>query len=208
MELAVYNINGEKLSRTVTLDDAVFSIEPNDHAIYLDTKQYLANQRQGTHKTKEKWEVARTTKKLKRQKGTGGARAGSLKSPLAKGGGRVFGPQPRDYDFKLNKKLKKLARKSAISYKLKEEKLTILEDFTFETPKTKVYVDMLQKFELTNKRTLLVVDKVDEKVVLSARNLQNAKVMMATDLNTFDILKAHHLLVTEGSVKEFEKINA
>ncbi len=208
MELAVYNIKGEKLSRTVTLDDAVFSIEPNDHAIYLDTKQYLANQRQGTHKTKEKWEVARTTKKLKRQKGTGGARAGSLKSPLAKGGGRVFGPQPRDYDFKLNKKLKKLARKSAISYKLKEEKLTILEDFTFETPKTKVYVDMLQKFELSNKRTLLVVDKVDEKVILSARNLQNAKVMMATDLNTFDILKAHHLLVTEGSVKEFEKINA
>lgn len=208
MELVVYNIKGEKLSRTVSLDDAVFSIEPNDHAIYLDTKLYLANQRQGTHKTKEKWEVSRTTKKLKRQKGTGGARAGSLKSPLAKGGGRVFGPQPRDYDFKLNKKLKKLARKSAISYKVKEEKLTILEDFTFDTPKTKVYIDMLQKFQLENKRTLLVVDKVDEKIVLSARNLQNAKVMIATDLNTYDILRAHHMLVTEASVKEFEKINA
>lgn len=208
MELEVYNIKGEKTSRTISLDDAVFSIEPNDHAIYLDTKQYLANQRQGTHATKEKWAVSRSTRKLKRQKGTGGARAGSMKSPLVKGGGRVFGPQPRDYDFKLNKKLKKLARKSAISYKVHDQKITILEDFTFEAPKTRVYIDMLQSFQLQDKRTLLVVNNVDEKVVLSARNLQNARVMVATDISTYDILRAHHMLVTEASVKEIEKINA
>ncbi len=206
MELEVYNINGEKTSRTVILDDAVFNIDPNDHAIYLDAKQFMANSRQGTHKTKEKSEVSGSTRKMKRQKGTGGARAGSVKNPLFTGGARIFGPQPRLYHFKLNRKLKKLARKSALSYKVKENQILVLEDFTFEAPKTKSYTALLKNFDLTGKKTLLVVDQVDENIMLSSRNLQKAKITRACDLNTYDILNSGHLLLTESSVKEVEKL--
>jgi large subunit ribosomal protein L4 len=206
MELVVYNINGQKTSKTVTLDESIFCIEPNDHAIYLDAKQYLANQRQGTHASKEKWAVSRSTRKLKKQKGTGGARGGSLKNPLVKGGGRIFGPQPRDYHFKLNKKLKQLARKSALAYKVKENQITILEDFTFDSPKTKSYIEMLKQFKLEDKKTLLVINNVDLNVIRSSNNLQKAKVLNPTDLNTYDILNANHMLITEASVKEIERV--
>lgn len=206
MELAVYNKNGEKTARLINLDDEIFNIEPNDHAIYLDAKQYQANQRQGTHKAKEKWEISRTTKKLKRQKGTGGARAGSMKSPLFRGGARVFGPRPRDYSFKLNKKLKRVARRSALSYKARENQIYILEDFSFDTPKTQSYVDFLKNFNMEGKRTLLVTHGVDKNIVLSARNLQRTEVANAFDLNTYDILKATHLLIMESSIKDIESI--
>ena len=208
MELAVYNINGEKLSRTVTLDDAVFSIEPNDHAIYLDTKQYLANQRQGTHKTKEKWEVARTTKKLKRQKGTGTARAGSIKSPVFVGGGRVFGPKPRDYSFKLNKKVKQLARKSALAYKAKDAQIVILEDFSFEGPKTKQFAAILDNFKVNGEKNLIVTAGVDMNMVLSARNIPGTKVTTANNLNTYEILNANRLFFIESSLKSVEELLA
>jgi large subunit ribosomal protein L4 len=207
MELEVYNIQGQKTARTISLDDSVFNIDPNDHAIYLDTKQFLANQRQGTHKSKEKWEILGSTRKLKKQKGTGGARGGSIKNPLLKGGGRIFGPQPRDYSFKLNKKLKKLARKSALSYKAKDNQIMILEDFTFEEPKTKNYLNMLKSFELDSKKTLLVVNGLDKNVFLSSRNLDHAKIANAADLNTYDILNANSLLILESSLKEIERIN-
>lgn len=206
MELEVYNIKGEKTARTVTLDDTVFNIEPNDHAIYLDTKQYLANSRQGTHSSKEKSTISGSTRKLKRQKGTGGARAGSIKSPLLHGGARVFGPLPRDYSFKLNRKLKKLARKSALTYKAKDQQIVVVEDFSFETPQTKNYLEILKNFQIEGKKTLLVTSEVNENLVLSARNLQKAKIARAADLNTYEILKATHLLITESSVKEVEKI--
>lgn len=206
MELVVYNRNGEKTSRSIQLDDEIFNIEPNDHAIYLDVKQYLANQRQGTHKSKEKWEIARTTKKLKRQKGTGGARAGSMKSPLFRGGARVFGPRPRDYSFKLNKKLKRVARRSALSYKARENQIFILEDFSFEAPKTQVYAELLKKFNIEGKRTLLVTKGVDKNLILSARNLDKASVATATDLNTYDVLKASHLLIMESSISDIAQI--
>lgn len=206
MELEIYNIKGEKTARTVTLDDAVFNIEPNDHAIYLDTKQFLANARQGTHSSKEKSALSGSTKKLKRQKGTGGARAGSIKNPLFHGGARVFGPHPRDYGFKLNRKLKKLARKSALTYKAKEQQIFVLEDFSLDTPKTKNYLDILKNFQIEGKKSLLVITEVDNNLVLSTRNLQKAKVARAMDLNTYEILNATHLLLTESSVKEVEKI--
>ncbi|MHC1708224.1 MAG: 50S ribosomal protein L4 [Bacteroidales bacterium] len=206
MELEVYNIKGEKTARKVTLDDMVFNIEPNDHAIYLDTKQYLANARQGTHSSKEKSQLSGSTRKLKRQKGTGGARAGSIKSPLFHGGARVFGPHPRDYSFKLNRKLKKLARKSALTYKAKEQQILIIEDFTFEAARTKNYLEILKNFQIEGKKSLLVINEVDSNLVLSTRNLQKAKVARAMDLNTYEILNATHLLLTESSVKEVEKI--
>jgi len=206
MELAVYNKNGEKTARSINLDDEIFNIEPNDHAIYLDAKQYQANQRQGTHKAKEKWEISRTTKKLKRQKGTGGARAGSMKSPLFRGGGRVFGPKPRDYSFKLNKKLKRVARRSALSYKARENQIFILEDFSFDVPKTQSYVELLKNFKVEGKRTLLVTHGVDKNMVLSARNLQRTEVANAVDLNTYDILKASHMFIMESSIKDIESI--
>jgi len=207
MEVAVYSIKGTQTSRKVSLDDSIFGIEPNDHAIYLDVKQYLANQRQGTHSSLEKSALSGSTRKLHKQKGTGGSRKGSIKSPLFRGGARVFGPLPRDYSFKLNKKLKKLARKSALAYKVKDNQLTILEDFTFESPKTKNISELLKSFQLTGKKTLLVVAKADANVVLSARNLKRVKVMNVADLNTYEILDATQLLLTEGSIREIEKIH-
>jgi len=207
MELAIYNIKGKETPKKVNLDDLVFAIEPNDHAIYLDVKQFLANQRQGTHSSKEKSTISGSTKKLHKQKGTGGSRKGSIKSPLFRGGARVFGPQPRDYGFKLNKKLKKLARKSALSYKVKDNNLTILEDFNFENPKTKNFSELLKNFQFTGKKTLLVMSKTEENVVLSARNLKRVKVVNAADLNTYEILDATQLILTESSIKEIEKIH-
>ena len=207
MEVAVYNIKGEATASKVTLDDSVFAIEPNDHAIYLDVKQFLANQRQGTHDTLEKSTISGSTRKLHKQKGTGGSRKGSIKSPLFRGGARVFGPHPRDYSFKLNKKLKRLARKSALSYKLKDDHLTILEDFTFETAKTKNFTNLLKNFQLTGKKVLLVLAKSDDNVFLSSRNLKRVKVIHAADLNTYEILDATQLLITTDSVKEIEKIH-
>jgi large subunit ribosomal protein L4 len=207
MEVAIYNIKGTATANMVALDDSIFGIEPNDHAIYLDVKQYMANRRQGTHDTLEKSTISGSTRKLHKQKGTGGSRKGSIKSPLFRGGARVFGPHPRDYSFKLNKKLKRLARKSALSYKLKDNHLTILEDFTFESPKTKNFTELLKNFQLTGKKTLLVIAKSEENVLLSSRNLKRVKVVHAADLNTYEILDATQLLITAGSIKEIEKIH-
>jgi len=206
MELAVYNTKGEKTAKTVTLSESIYNIEPNDHAIYLDTKQYLANQRQGTHSSKEKSTVSGSTRKLKRQKGTGGARAGSIKSPLMRGGARVFGPQPRDYGFKLNKKLKQLARMSALSHKAKDNGILILEDFSFDKPKTKNFIELLNNLQLSGKKTLMVLSESDKAVYLSSRNLKQARVIRACDLNTYEILRAHNLVILESSVAEIEKI--
>lgn len=205
MELSVVNIQGADTGRKVTLSDAIFGIEPNDHAIYLDVKQYLANQRQGTHKTKEKWEINRTTKKLKRQKGTGGARAGSMKSPLFRGGGRTFGPQPRDYGFKLNKKVKQLARKSALAHKAKLNELVIVEDFNLEAPKTKEFINILNNLKLNGKKAVFVLPEVNANVVLSSRNIPNSRVLLASDLNTYTILDNQSLVLVENSVKVIEE---
>lgn len=205
MELTVYNIKGEKTSRTVVLNDEIFSITPNDHAIYLDAKQYLANQRQGTHDSLEKSTVSGSTKKLKKQKGTGGARAGSIKSPLFRGGARVFGPHPRDYSFKLNKKLKKLARMSALAYKAQENSIIVLEDFVFEAPKTKHFVEVLSALKIAGTKTLMVFPESNTNVVLSARNLPRTWVSRASDLNTYEILRAKTLVITESSLGEIEK---
>lgn len=206
MELAVINHKGEDTGRKVTLSETVFGIEPNDHAIYLDVKQYLANQRQGTHKSKERNEIAGSTKKIKKQKGTGSARAGSIKSPLFRGGGRVFGPRPRNYSFKLNKKVKQLARKSALSYKLKEASLTVLEDFSFETPKTKNYLNLLNGLSLADKKTLVVLPEANTNVYLSSRNLRKSKVVTVNDVNTYQVLHADQLVLCEGSVSLLETI--
>lgn len=206
MELAVYNIKGEDTGRKVTLDESIFAVEPNDHAIYLDVKQYLANQRQGTHKSKERAEIVGSTKKLKRQKGTGTARAGSIKSPLFRGGGRVFGPEPRDYNFKLNKKLKKVARKSALTYKAQKEELVIIENFNMEAPKTKDFVAMSESLKVADKKALWVLPANNENVVLSARNLKKASVAVASDLNTYQILNNKCLLITEDSLESIGKI--
>ena len=207
MEIDVYTIKGSRTDRKVKLDDAIFGIEPNDHAIYLDVKQHMANKRQGTHSSKEKSTLSGSTKKLHKQKGTGGSRKGSIKSPLFRGGARIFGPLPRDYDFKLNKKLKKLARKSALSYKAKENNITVLEDFTFEEPKTKSFIEVLKSFELQDKKTLVVMASANQNVVLSSRNLKKVKIIQVADLNTYEILNASMLLITESSVKEIEKIH-
>lgn len=204
MEVPVINITGQDTGRKVQLAKDIFGIEPSDHAIYLDVKQNLANRRQGTHKSKERAEIARTTKKLKKQKGTGGARAGSMKSPLFKGGGTVFGPRPRDYSFKLNKKLKKLARHSALSYKAKDNNILILEDFNFENPKTKQYLDLMSNLKLTDKKTLLVLNDSNKNVYLSSRNLSRHKVVRALDLNTYDILNAQNLLLLESSLSTIQ----
>jgi large subunit ribosomal protein L4 len=204
MELAIIKISGQDTGRKVSLSSDIFGIEPNDHAIYLDVKQHLANKRQGTHKSKERNEVSGTTKKLKRQKGTGGARAGSMKSPVFVGGGRVFGPQPRDYSFKLNKKLKRLARLSALSYKAKNNGIMVLEDFSFEAPKTKQMLDMVANLKVADKKTLIVIPQSNKNIYLSSRNLQGNKVVTASDLNTYDILNAHSLLIAEGSLKVIE----
>jgi large subunit ribosomal protein L4 len=206
MQVEVLNISGKKTSKTIELVDSVFAAEPNDHCIYLDVKQHLANKRQGTHKSKERAEIARTTKKLKRQKGTGGARAGSMKSPLFIGGGRVFGPRPRDYSFKINKKVKSLARVSALTYKAKDNAIIVLEDFNFEAPKTKNYVELMKNLNLSDKKTLLVVGDTNKNVYLSSRNIQGSKVVKASDLNTYDILNAENLVLAESSVKVIETI--
>ena len=206
MELAVYNTDGKATSKKVSLNDLVFGIEPNDHAIYLDVKQYLAAQRQGTSKSKERAEIHRTTKKLKRQKGTGGARAGSMKSPLFRGGGTVFGPKPRDYDMKLNKKVKALARKSALSYKAKENNIIVLEDFNFESPKTSQYTSILNNLKVADKKTLLILGDANKNVYLSSRNLSRAKVVTVSELTTYDILHAGNILLAESSVATIENL--
>jgi large subunit ribosomal protein L4 len=204
MKVNVKNIKGEDTGNSVELTDDIFGIEPNDHAIYLDVKQYLANQRQGTHKSKERAEIVGSTKKIKRQKGTGTARAGSIKSPIFRGGGRVFGPRPRDYGFKLNRKLKKLARKSALTYKAKYEKITVLDSVQMDTPKTKAFVEVLQALSVHHEKPLLVVEEVNKNVYLSARNIPNAKVITADKLNTYDIMNATHLLLSEKAVEQID----
>jgi large subunit ribosomal protein L4 len=200
MELAILNINGKETGRKVTLNDSIFGIEPNDHAIYLDAKQYLANQRQGTHKSKERGEIAGSTRKIKRQKGTGTARAGSIKNPLFRGGGRVFGPQPRYYGFKLNKKLKELARKSALSYKASTNNIIVLEDFNFEAPKTKEMVKVGNNLNIANKKLLYVFSERNKNIYLSSRNVQGLEVIIASELNTYSIMKASTLVLTESAI--------
>lgn len=206
MELAVINQKGEDTGRKISLSDEIFAIEPNDHAIYLDVKQYLANQRQGTHKSKERNEIAGSTRKIKKQKGTGSARAGSIKSPLFRGGGRVFGPQPRDYSFKLNKKVKQLARKSALTYKVIDNSLSVLESISFDSPKTKSYMALLDGLSLGDKKTLLVLPEENTNVFLSSRNLSKAKVVTVNDVNTYQVLNADHLVICEGSLSKLETI--
>lgn len=205
MEVNVVNISGKETGAKVQLPESVFGVTPSDHAIYLDVKQYLANQRQGTHKSKQRNEIAGSTRKLYKQKGTGGARAGSIKSPLFNGGGRVFGPQPRDYSFKLNKKLKSLARKSALSYKAQDNNILVLEDFTFDTIKTKNYIDLINALSLTGEKTLLVLPAQDNNIYLSSRNVQKVKVITADQVNTYDVLNCGKLLLTANTVKTLEE---
>lgn len=205
MEVNVVNISGKETGAKVQLPESVFGVTPSDHAIYLDVKQYLANQRQGTHKSKQRNEIAGSTRKLYKQKGTGGARAGSIKSPLFNGGGRVFGPQPRDYSFKLNKKLKSLARKSALSYKAQDNNILVLEDFSFDTVKTKNYVNLVNALSLTGQKTLLVLPAQDNNIYLSSRNIQKVKVITADQLNTYDVLNCGKLLLTANTVKTLEE---
>lgn len=206
MELSVLNINGQDTGRKVTLSDEIFGIEPNNHAMYLDVKQYLANQRQGTHKSKERNEVAGTTKKLKKQKGTGGARAGSMKSPVFIGGGRVFGPRPRDYSFKLNKKVKSLARLSALSSLMKDNKIALVEPINLSRPKTKEFNSILSNLPITGKKTLVVTSEANENVFLSSRNLRQVKVSTAASLTTYDLLNTDTLLLTEETVNTLEQL--
>ncbi|MBP1673927.1 MAG: ribosomal protein [Bacteroidetes bacterium] len=200
MELAILNIEGKETGRKVNLNDSIFGIKPNDHAIYLDTKQFLANQRQGTHKSKQRGEVAGSTRKIKRQKGTGTARAGSIKNPLFRGGGRVFGPVPRFYGFKLNKKLKQLARKSALSYKASANNIIVLEDFSFEAPKTKEMVKMGSNLNIANKKSLFVLPEQNKNIYLSSRNVQGVDVVTAGELSTYKIMKASTLVLVESAV--------
>lgn len=206
MEVALLKFSGEKSTKKVTLPETVFGIEPNDHAIYLDVKSFLANQRQGTHKSKQRNEISGSSKKLKKQKGTGGARAGNIKNPQFKGGGRVFGPTPRDYSFKLNKKVKDLARKSALTYKAKDNAIAVLEDFTFETPKTSNYVKMLSAISLSDKKTLFVLPEKNKNVVLSGRNIKNAKITTADQINTYDVMNANTIIFVESSVSKVENL--
>ena len=206
MDVAIVKYSGEKTGRNLNLSNEVFGIEPNDHAIYLDVKSYLANQRQGTHKSKQRNEIEGSSKKIKKQKGTGGARAGNIKNPQFKGGGRIFGPTPRDYSFKLNKKVKDLARKSALTYKAKDNCIAVVEDFNFEAPKTKQFQAMLKSLSLNDKKTLLVLPEARKNVVLSGRNLKNAKVITASQINTYDVLHAEHLILSEGSVEKIQTI--
>ena len=204
MEVKVLDINGKETGRKVQLSDSVFAIEPNNHAVYLDVKQYLANQRQGTHKAKERAEVAGSTRKIKKQKGTGTARAGSAKNPLFKGGGTVFGPRPRSYSFKLNKNLKRLARKSAFSIKAKESNIIVLEDFNFETPSTKNFINVLKALELENKKSLFILGDTNKNVYLSSRNLKASNVVSSSELSTYAILNANNLVLLESSLEVIE----
>ena len=208
MELKVYNISGSETGRTITLDDSIFAVEPNQHAIYLDCKQYLADNRQGTHKAKERSENAHSTRKLKRQKGTGGARSGDLKSPVFVGGGRIFGPKPRDYRFKLNIKVKRLARRSALSEKVAESAMTVVENFNLEAPKTKKMMEILNNLKIGDKKSLIVIENQNNFVSLSARNLQKVKVVNVSQLNTYDIVNAANIIITEGSFGEISRVLA
>lgn len=206
MEVSVLDIKGQETGRKVALNDAVFGIEPNDHVLYLDVKQYLANQRQGTAKSKERSEISGSTRKLGRQKGGGGARHGDINSPLLRGGGRVFGPKPRDYRFKLNKKVKSLARKSALSYKAQENAIIVVEDFAMEAPKTKEFVNIAKNLKVDGKKTLFVLPEANKNVYLSARNLQRTEVMIASLLNSYKVLNADVMVVTESSLKAIDGI--
>jgi len=206
MELTILNTAGEDTGRKIELQDSVFGIEPNEHAIYLDVKQFLANQRQGTHKSKERADISGSTAKIKKQKGTGTARAGSIKSPLFRGGGRCFGPRPRNYGFKLNRKLKQLARKSALSVKAKNNALVVVEDFNFEAVKTKLFVDLQNNLKVADKKVLLVLNEENKNIYLSSRNLKNVEVVRVSDLATYDIMKASTLLFVESSVKGLDEM--
>lgn len=206
MEVSVFNIKGEDTGRKVTLNDSVFGIEPNDHAIYLDVKQYLAAQRQGTAKSKERSEMSGSTRKLGRQKGGGGARRGDINSPVLVGGARVFGPRPRNYSFKLNKKVKALARRSALSYKAQENALMVVEDFNFEAPKTKSFLEIVNNLKIADKKVLMVLAGANKNVYLSARNLQRAKVAVASDINTYGVLNAGVMVLTESAVAQIESV--
>jgi large subunit ribosomal protein L4 len=205
MKLAVHSITGKETSKKVDLSKDVFDVEPNDHAIYLDVKQYLAAQRSGTHKSKERSDVKGSRRKLRKQKGSGAARVGDIKNPLFRGGGRVFGPRPRKYDFKINKKVKRLARKSALSYMAKDKNIIVLEDFSFDAPKTKSYLDLLNNFDQLDNKTLLVLAKSNKNIFLSSRNLGKAKVVLASELNTYDVMNANKLMVMESSINEIEQ---
>ena len=204
MKVAVIDINGKNTGRSVELSEAVFGIEPNDHAIYLDVKQHLANRRQGTHKAKERADIVGSTRKIKKQKGTGTARAGSIKSPLFRGGGRVFGPRPKDHSFKLNKGLKKLARQSALSVKAKEDNIVVIEKFEFETPKTKEFTNVLKALSLDDKKALFVLDGSNKNVYLSSRNLKRATVINSSELNTYGVLNANKVVISEACLEELE----
>ena len=206
MSIAVLKYSGENTGRSIDLSSEVFAIEPNDHAIWLDVKSYLANQRQGTSKAKQRNEISGSSKKIKKQKGTGGARDGNIKSPLFKGGGRVFGPQPRDYSFKLNKKVKELAKKSALSYKAKDNMIAILEDFNFDAPKTKQYQSMIKSLSLNDQKTLLVLPEANKNIVLSGRNVQNTKVVTASQITTFDLMNADKLIFVESSLGKIDNL--
>lgn len=206
MDLAVVKQNGQSAGRSVSLSADVFGIEPNDHAIWLDVKSYLANQRQGTSKAKQRNEISGSSKKLKKQKGTGGARAGNIKNPQFKGGGRIFGPQPRDYSFKLNKKVKDLARKSVLSYKATGNSIAVLEDFSLDVPKTKQYVNLLNALSLSDKKTLLVLPDLNENLVKSGRNIQNTKIITVNQINTFDLVNAEHVILVESAIGKIDNI--
>ncbi len=206
MELNIYNINGEVTDKKITLNDSIFGIEPNEHVIWLDVKQYLANQRQGTHKTKERGEVKGSTRKLFRQKGTGGARRGDIKSPVMVGGGVIFGPKPRDYSFKLNKKVKALARRSALSLKAKNNQITIVEDFSFDQPKTKSFVELTKNLQLADKKLLLVLPSQNKNVYLSARNLERVEIITASDINTYKVMNGGNIVLTESSVAVIDNL--
>ena len=205
MELSVLNKEGKETGRKVVLNDEIFGIEPSDHAIYLDVKQYMANQRQGTSKSKERGEIAGSTRKIKKQKGTGGARAGSIKSPTFRGGGRIFGPRPRNYEFKLNKKVKQLARKSALTYKAAENSILVLEDFNMEAPKTKEIVALRTNLQIADKKSLFVLPVENNSIYLSSRNLKDVSVVTASELNTYQILNAKHIVILESSVNKIEE---
>ncbi len=205
MELTVLNIQGKETSKKVSLDDSIFGIEPSEHTVYLEVKQYLAAQRQGTHKAKERAEIAKSTRKIKKQKGTGTARAGSAKSPVFRGGGRVFGPRPRNYDFKLNKAQKKLAKKSVLSQKLKDNEIKVLEDFNFEAPKTKSFIEVLKALGLDTKKTLFVLGDANQNVFLSSRNLQKTKVVNNSELNVYDLINASEVVFLEGSLDKVQE---
>ena len=205
MKVAVHNITGKETTKKVDLSKDVFGVDPNDHAIYLDVKQYLAAQRSGTHKTKERGDVKGSRRKIRKQKGSGAARVGDIKNPLFRGGGRVFGPSPRKYDFKVNKKVKRLARKSALSYMAKDQNIIVLEDFSFDAPKTKSYTELLSNFDLLYNKTVLVLAESNKNIFLSSRNLKKVKVVLASELNTYDVMNANKLMLMESSISVIEK---